>query len=420
MQETTMCARVEMTAQVGAWFQGQEGAWHQGGGLGFRKRCGVWGFFTSGLGSLWSVAGGLLASGGERVAGDLGSALGAGLRSMSWGGSGAGPPGPCYCSLGSGMSAGAAWGPVGWWALPGARFRLMFFLLRQQLSWIYKFSFNGEFFVSYKHQYLQVVMELLDGGALTDVVTETVMKEKSRVQVVLLACKEDTISPAFLIRSADLKIVETVDEVKMVASNAISFLASRVCESIFTSRVRDFLVFLATLGDIAGRFGGMLSEGRLAAADAGIIHRDIKSDNILLGKDGSVKVTDFGFCANISGDEKRQTMVGTPYWMAPEVVNRKQYGKKVDIWSLGIMAIEMVEGEPPYLKETPLRALYLIAANGKPEIPSWSKLSSEFQVVTPKMSIRGDMGPNMDTTINKIASATNGRKLNSASYILFK
>jgi len=110
------------------------------------------------------------------------------------------------------------------------------------------------------------------------------------------------------------------------------------------------------------------------------IHRDIKSDNILINLDGEVKLADFGYAAQLSKKKKqRNTIVGTPYWMAPELIRGQNYDTKVDVWSTGIMVLEMAEGEPPYMEFAPLRALFLITTKGIPPLREPEQWSDTFQ-----------------------------------------
>uniref|UniRef100_A0A9J7XXB7 non-specific serine/threonine protein kinase n=1 Tax=Cyprinus carpio carpio TaxID=630221 RepID=A0A9J7XXB7_CYPCA len=165
---------------------------------------------------------------------------------------------------------------------------------------------------------LWVVMEFLEGGALTDIVTHTRMNEEQIATVCLSVLK------------------------------ALSYLHTQ-----------------------------------------GVIHRDIKSDSILLTSDGRIKLSDFGFCAQVSKEvPKRKSLVGTPYWMAPEVISRLPYGTEVDIWSLGIMVIEMVDGEPPYFNEPPLQAMRRIRDNLPPRLKDSHKVSSVLRVFLDLMLVR--------------------------------
>ncbi|XP_041919222.1 serine/threonine-protein kinase PAK 4 isoform X1 [Alosa sapidissima] len=176
---------------------------------------------------------------------------------------------------------------------------------------------------------LWVVMEFLEGGALTDIVTHTRMNEEQIATVCLSVLK------------------------------ALAVLHSQ-----------------------------------------GVIHRDIKSDSILLTQDGRIKLSDFGFCAQVSKEvQHRKSLVGTPYWMAPELISRLPYGPEVDIWSLGVMVIEMVDGEPPYFNEPPLKAMKMIRDNLPPKLKNLHKVSPLLKGFLDRMLVRD---PGQRATANEL------------------
>jgi len=207
--------------------------------------------------------------------------------------------------------------------------------------------------------------------------------------------KGDTVA----IKIIDLE--ESKDDVQTISAEIRALSSARHCDQLiryYTSFVVQTKLWIVTEfidgGSVLDRLKiKTLKENQVAVVcrevllglkfmgEEGKIHRDIKAANILLSLNGQVKLADFGASAQLTDTmTKCSTFIGSPYWMAPEIMLQNRYDSKADVWSLGITCLEMLNGSVPLQEIPPVRAIRVIPKNPEPRIPPeiYSKDLTDF------------------------------------------
>ncbi|KAJ3430888.1 sterile20-like kinase isoform b-related [Anaeramoeba flamelloides] len=229
---------------------------------------------------------------------------------------------------------------------------------------------------------LYTLLELLGKGSYGSVYKAEEISTKELCAVKLIALSE----------------AEDIEEIIPEISSLKKCKHTNIIRYIETYYKDDYLWIVmeycggGSVSDICEILDHGLNEGQISAICYGTIcgleyfhknrsiHRDIKGGNILLTEKGEVKLADFGVATHLTKTiSKRNTFIGSPYWMAPEVIqNYQNYDSKADIWSLGITAIELAEIYPPRHKIHPMRVIFVITQKDSPKLKNPKKYSKEF------------------------------------------